>query len=227
MLVVGILVGLVVGGAVGGFAGYRLSNKQAASTATRPSPTATASPTPAANMTKQLTLYQDMRRLWADHVIWTREYIIGAVDGTADVKEATNRLLKNQEDIGRAMVPYYGAEAGTKLTDLLKQHILIAVDLVDAAKKKDTTKFNDANTRWKQNANDLAVFLSSANPNWPKDALTQTLNMHLETTIAEAQARLNKDYVADVKAFDAVFDHVMRMSDTLSAGIIKQFPEKF
>jgi hypothetical protein len=42
---------------------------------------------------------------------------------------ASKRLLKNQEDIGNAIVPYYGAAAGTKLTDLLKQPILIAVDL--------------------------------------------------------------------------------------------------
>ncbi|MBX4192033.1 glycosyltransferase [Candidatus Parcubacteria bacterium] len=176
---------------------------------------------------KKLALYLDMRRLWSDHVIWTREYIIGAIDGTADTAEAAKRLMKNQEDIGAAIVPYYGKEAGDKLTTLLKEHITIAVDLVAAAKTNDTNKFNDANDRWKKNADDIATFLSGANNNWPKDALVDTLNMHLQTTVVEAQARLKKDYVADVKAFDAVFDHILSMSDTLSSGIIKQFPDKF
>jgi hypothetical protein len=223
-----LVVGLIIGLLLGGFGGYLVSvKKQTTPTVANIFTTPSASPLPAQTFSKQLALYQDMRRLWADHVIWTRAYIIGAVDGTADVKEATNRLLKNQEDLGNAVVPYYGAEAGKKLTELLKQHILIAVDLVDAAKKKDTTTFNDANNRWKQNANDIAVFLSQANPNWPKDSLIQAMNMHLATTITEAQARLNKDYAADVQAFDAVFHHILVMSDTFTAGIIKQFPEKF
>ena len=69
-------------------------------------------------------------------------------------------MLKNQEDIGNAIVPYYGAAAGQQLTDLLKQHILIAVDLVSAAKAGDQAKQNDADRRWHANAADLATFLS-------------------------------------------------------------------
>src|SRR5205807_1814540 len=65
-----------------------------------------------------------------DHVIWTRLYIMEAVAGAADAEAAATRLLKNQEDIGNAIVSFYGAEAGAALTDLLKSHILIAVDLV-------------------------------------------------------------------------------------------------
>jgi hypothetical protein len=65
---------------------------------------------------------QSMRELWADHVVWTRGYIISAVAGLPDAEAALNRLMKNQENLGDAIVPYYGAAAGAKLTDLLKQH---------------------------------------------------------------------------------------------------------
>jgi hypothetical protein len=91
-----------------------------------------------ASMTGQASLNDAMRKLWSDHVVYTRLYIISAVNGTADAQPTAARLLKNQEDIGNAIVPYYGAAAGQKLTDLLKQHILIAVDLVSAAKAGDT-----------------------------------------------------------------------------------------
>jgi hypothetical protein len=172
-------------------------------------------------------LREAMRKLWTDHVVWTREYVIAAVDGSPAAKPAANRLMKNQEDIGNAIVSFYGRAAGDKLTALLKQHIAIAVDLVNAAKANNQPAFNDANTRWKQNASDIANFLAQANPNWPAAAMVDAMNMHLETTTREVVDRLQKKYDDDVAAFDAVYDHILHMADVLSDGIVKQFPSKF
>ena len=172
-------------------------------------------------------LYMDMRKLWADHVIWTRDYIIAAVDGSQSADAAAKRLMKNQEDIGKAVGSFYGSQAGNQLTKLLKEHISIAVELVAAAKADDQTKFQDQNKRWKENADQIAVFLSQTNPNWPKATVADLMSMHLKTTADELNARLKKDYDKDAKAFDAVFDHILHMADVLSTGIIKQFPEKF
>ena len=85
-----------------------------------------------------------LRKLWSDHVIWTREYIVAAVAGTPDAEAAAGRLLRNQEDIGAAVAGFYGQAAGDKLTDLLKQHIMIAVDLVAAAKSRRRRDVRDA-----------------------------------------------------------------------------------
>lgn len=74
---------------------------------------------------------------------------------------------------------------------------------------------------------DLADFLSNANPNWTRSPLLDLLKGHLDTTSKEVVARLKKDWDGDVKAFDAVYEHILMMSDALSEGIIKQFPEKF
>src|SRR5438445_5094141 len=109
-----------------------------------------------------------MRKLWADHVIWTRQYIVAAVAGAPDAEAAAARLLRNQEDIGNAVVPFYGAEAGAGLTDLLKSHILIAVDLIDAARAGDKRRFARHDRRWDRNADEIAAFLAGANPNWPE-----------------------------------------------------------
>ena len=171
-------------------------------------------------------LRADMRELWADHVIWTREYIVAAAANDPSASAAATRLMKNQEDIGQAIVPFYGSEAGTNLTDLLKQHINIAVDLVAAAKAGDQTKLTDADKRWHDNAGEIATFLSGANPNWPKDALQQMLNEHLSLTMEEAKARLEKRWQDDATAFDKIFDQAMHMADALADGIAKQFPTK-
>jgi hypothetical protein len=184
-------------------------------------------PTMAVSPSADAKLHQDMRKLWTDHVVWTRDYIMAAVADTPDQKAASARLLKNQEDIGSAVGQYYGAAAGQKLTALLKEHIMIAVDVVAAAKAKDNAKLQAADKKWQKNGEEIATFLSGANPNWPKATLLDMMKMHLSTTTDEVKARLGGDWEADVRAFDAVYDHILKMADALSDGIVKQFPEKF
>jgi hypothetical protein len=177
--------------------------------------------------TPSVSLRIGMRKLWADHVFWTRQYIVAAVAGTPDADAAAGRLLKNQDDIGHAIVPYYGDAAGSGLTKLLKQHIMIAVDLVAAAKSGDSVKFKDADARWSANVVEIATFLSGANPAWPKKDVLDLLNLHLKLTKDEAVARLGKNWAADVQAFDDIFVEINTVADTLTAGIIAQFPAKF
>lgn len=168
-----------------------------------------------------------MRKLWADHVIWTREYIVSAIAGTPDAEAAAGRLLRNQEDIGNAIVPFYGAPAGKALTDLLKQHIMIAVDLIAAAKSGNDAKFKQADAAWTANAEALAGLLSGANPHWPKKDVFDLLSLHLSLTKGEAVARLQKNWKADVQAFDDIFTEINTVADTLTNGIVAQFPQKF
>jgi hypothetical protein len=168
-----------------------------------------------------------LRKLWSDHVIWTRDYIIAAVAGTPDAEAAAGRLLKNQEDIGAAVAGFYGQAAGDKLTDLLKQHIMIAVDLVAAAKAGDDAAFATHDARWTNNIGDIARFLASANPNWPEKDVLDLLALHLKLTKDEAVARITGDWAADVKAFDDIFTEIMVVADTLHDGIAAQFPDRF
>lgn len=169
-----------------------------------------------------------LRRLWSDHVFWTREYVIAAVAGTPDADAAAGRLLKNQEDIGNAVVPVYGADAGKALTDLLKQHIMIAVDLIAAAKSGDNDAFAKHDKRWTENAEEIAGLLSGANPkNWPKADVTDLLMQHLNLTKNEVVARLKSDWKSDVEAFDLIFTEILTVADVLADGIVAQFPDKF
>lgn len=168
-----------------------------------------------------------LRELWVDHVVWTRQYIVAAVADAPDTDSAAQRLLKNQEDIGDAIKPFYGDEAGDKLTSLLKGHILIAVDLLNAAKAGDSAGLEAAENEWYENADDIATFLSDANPNWPKEHMVSMLNEHLVITKAEAVARLTGDYATDVATFDEIHRQAMIMADELADGIVKQFPEQF
>jgi hypothetical protein len=173
--------------------------------------------------------FQDgMRRLWEDHITWTRLFIVSAAAGLPDTEATAGRLLDNQEDLGEAIEPFYGEQAGDTLTSLLRDHILIAADLLTAAKTGDKPVTDEASTRWYANADDIALFLSAANPiHWPAAEMKEMMKEHLDLTLEEAVARLGGDFGADIAAYEKVHDAILLMADMLSAGIIAQFPEKF
>jgi hypothetical protein len=175
-----------------------------------------------------LEFHDAMRKLWEDHITWTRLYIVSAAADLPDADLVAERLLKNQDDIGNAIRPFYGNEAGDQLTALLKEHITDAVDIITAAKAGDTAAMDTASAAWYANADEIATFLNSANPdNWPLEDLKAEMKMHLDVTLAEAQARLGGDFAADIEAYEDVHEHILRLADMLSTGLINQFPDMF
>ena len=142
---------------------------------------------------KELKLRNDMRKLWEDHVTWTRLAVISLTSGTADTNATVARLLRNQTDIGNAVKPFYGRAAGAELTRLLKEHITIAAALITAAKAGDKPAQAAAQTRWETNANQIARLLSRANPHWKLGPMRSMLRDHLRLTIREVVARLQRN----------------------------------
>ncbi|HEX5097168.1 MAG TPA: hypothetical protein VFX21_14175, partial [Acidimicrobiia bacterium] len=130
---------------------------------------------------------RDMRKLWEDHITWTRLFIVSASADLPDLQATTDRLLRNQTDIGDAIKPFYGDAAGNQLTALLRTHILTAADIVAAAKAGDDAAVDEATTAWYANADDIAAFLSQANPKqWPFAEMRTMMRDHLDLTLAEA-----------------------------------------
>ena len=176
-----------------------------------------------------VTAFHDaMRKLWEDHITWTRLYIVSVASSLPDKDATTARLLQNQADIGNAVKPYYGTAAGDKLTALLKAHILGAAAILDAAKAGDKAKQSSATAAWFANADDIAAFLNKANPTyWPLATVKNQMHMHLNATLEEATARLQGNYTAGVAAYDKVHLCILQLADILSSGIVHQFPDRF
>src|SRR5436853_3629681 len=184
-------------------------------------------PKPEMNHSGSGKLHTAMRELWEDHVTWTRNVIFNIIDDLPGTDQAVKRLLKNQDDIGNAIKPYYGEEAGNKLAALLHTHITQAADILKALKKDDKASVDRLSKQWTENADEISTFLAKANPNWKLDEMKKMMRDHLSLTTAEAVARHTKDYAGDVAAYDKVHHEILEMSDMLSEGIVKQFPDKF
>ncbi|MEH7247333.1 glycosyltransferase [Neobacillus niacini] len=176
---------------------------------------------------KTVQLRVILRELWTEHAFWTEKFVTSSIAGLEDQKTVLARLLKNQDDLGNAIKPYYGEEAGNKLAQLLRDHILIAGKVVAAAKSGNQADFKKYNTDWFKNADDITNFLSAANPNYNKKELNDMMYVHLKLITDGVVAKLQKDWNANITALDKNQDHLMHMADFLSNGIIKQFPNKF
>jgi len=177
---------------------------------------------------RQVAFHDRMRVLWTDHVLWTRLAIVTFADGSAGFDATAARLLRNQDDIGAAVTPFYGRAAGEALTALLREHIAIAVELLQAAKAGDTGAVAAARARWNANANEIADLLAAANPRWwRRSTLRAAMRTHLDQTLTEATHELTGDHAASVADYEEIQAHILSMADLLSSGIIRQFPHRF
>ena len=100
--------------------------------------------------------------------------------------------------------------------------------MLKAAKAGDNAKLAQAKDAWYRNGDEISRFLSKANPkHWRFAKVRKLMRKHLDQTFEEAAARLKGDFSADIRAYGKVHRHILMMADTLSSGIIKQFPRRF
>lgn len=162
------------------------------------------------------------RKLWIEHVVWTRFFIISTAADLGDLKFVTARLLRNPVDFRTALEPFYGADKAKRFSDLLTEHLTIAAQLVNAAKEGNAETVDEERKKWYANADEIADFLSRINPNWSKSHWTIMLHDHLKLTETEATERLTGKYEQDVSLFDAIEDQALIMADDMADGIIHQ-----
>lgn len=168
-----------------------------------------------------------MRKLWADHMQWTYATVDSFFHDAKALDPTLKRLLANQDDIGNAIKPFYGDAAGVQLTELLRAHINGAVPVLKAAQAGDVDALKKAQDDWYANAQQIADFLTKANPdNWPASATAPALKMHIDQTTTYAVDLLKGDFAKAIEDYDHAFDHMLELADILTDGIAEQFPDE-
>jgi len=167
------------------------------------------------------------RKLWHEHVKWTNSFVVSDIANLEDKGDVLNRLLRNQDDLGQSIAPYYGNNNAKTYAKLLREHIAIAGQVVDAAKVGNTSDFNKYNKLWYKNADDIVAFLHKLNPNWSKKVLTDMFYTHLKLLTDQTTFYLKKQWKDYIRSYDKGEDHMLMFADIISKGIEKQFPQKF
>ena len=164
-----------------------------------------------------------MRKLWSQHVYWTRFFIISTAEKLQDLKYVTNRLLENPGDFAEVLKLFYGEKKADEFKKLLTEHLQIAGDLVNAEKNMNTSKADDLRKKWYANADNIAEFLAVINPYWCEQKWRDMMYSHLSMTEKEAGLRLKKEYPKDIEIFESIEKEALKMGDYMACGIVKQF----
>ncbi len=166
-----------------------------------------------------------LQRLWIEHVLWTRAFLIGTAFNSPDLSATTNRLLRNPADFASVLQPLYGSGTARRFEDLLREHLLIAAQLVNAAKAGNAQAAAQQRNRWYANADSIADFLAGINPYWNENTWRALLDDHLEMTENEATQILQGQYEASIAQYDAIQAEAIQMAQEMAKGIARQFRE--
>ena len=168
-----------------------------------------------------------LRELWTGHIFWVRNVAVATMNkDTAAAKVAEDQVVANAKQIAGAIEPFYGKAASDKLFGLLAGHWGAIKEHIEATAKGDAKAQSAALTKALANGDEIATFLSGANPNLPKETLKALLTAHVGHHATENQQLKDKKYADEAKTWDAMRAHMDTIADALGAAIAKQFPDK-
>ena len=165
------------------------------------------------------------RILWIQHVYWTRMAAVALIHDLPETDFVLRRLLRNSVDFANALRPYYGEEAAVEFTDLMNGHLTIAAELINALLADDDQAIMDADQRWHDNADQIAEFLASINPNWSVEDWSAMMDEHLELLSQNITNMIAGNYEESINDFDTIESQAIEMADMMAEGIEAQFPD--
>lgn len=178
-----------------------------------------------AGSSKAVETQAALRDLWVGHVFWVRNVAVETLAGNAAAaKAAEEQVVANAKQIAGAIEPFYGKAASEKLFGQLAGHYGAVKEYLNARDKAG----QDA--AWKKlgaNAEEIARFLSSANPNLPLETLRSLLLAHGGHHVQQIQQLREKNYTAEAQTWEQMKQHMYVIADALAGAIAKQFPAKF
>lgn len=190
----------------------------------------------AINLSQAIKFRLNARNYFSRLQMKIRNYVYDLLDTTTDATTKAlvlDNLNKIIDECGDTIVPYYGAAAGIALSGHLKEYVTALGEHIKLIKEGKDTK--DTTARVTKAIDDLAKFLSTANPkSWPADAVIGIFTSYRDAVIAQADALIKKDIKAEDAAETLQHDILLGnmrgsigFADTFVNGIIKQFPELF
>lgn len=173
-------------------------------------------------------LKANMRTVWINNGVWTKDIIANVAADRKDNKTIINQLKSNQDDLGSLFQPYFGTEAGKKISSLLKQHVELTEAVILVSKTSDAAQKENTINQWYANGDEIAAYFTSINPeSWEAGHTKAHLKEYLDTTLEEILATFNEGPNAGNKVYEKIEFQLKHFADMLTRGIAEEHPEKF
>lgn len=213
------VVALVVGGGVGYMFGNNMDSESASQTSQSSAPS---------TATKAADLRVLLNNLESDHVDLAAAATRAGFDGDASFQAAAGALGKNTDALSAAVGSVYGEEAGAQFKEIWASHIGFFVDYTVAAKGGDKAGMDKAVQNLNGYVEAISAFLSSANPNLPKEAVASLVTEHVGLLKTAVDKHGAGDYAGSYEAQAQAREQITtKIADTLASAIVKQKPESF
>jgi hypothetical protein len=169
-----------------------------------------------------------LRDLWLGHIFWVRNVSVAAIDkNDPAIKVAEQQAVANAQAIAASIEPFYGAGAKDSFFKLLAGHYGAVKAYLVATVAGDAPAQAKATQALTSNAEEIATFLSKANPYLPKDAVQGLLLAHGGHHIQQIQQLKDRKYEAEAQTWEEMKKHVYQIADATADALAKQFAEKF
>ncbi len=169
-----------------------------------------------------------LRDQWSRHLFLIRNVVLG--HATNDLRSrdfAEKAVVANAREIARTFRPFYREAASEQLFTLLAGHYSAVKAYSEATVARNTLQQNIALARFASNAEEIAAFLSGANPHLTKDAVRGLIATHVDHHVAQITKFQERDYAGEEEIWPVMQHHVYVIADALTAALAKQFPAKF
>jgi hypothetical protein len=169
-----------------------------------------------------------LRDLWIGHIFWVRAVSVATIekhDAAATIAE--QQAVTNAQSIAATIEPFYGAAAKDTFFKLLAGHYGAVKAYLVATVADDATKQGTATQSLTSNAEEIASFLSKANPFLPKDAVNTLLLAHGGHHIQQIQQLKGRKYEAEAHTWEEMKTHIYQIADATADALAKQFADKF
>ena len=168
-----------------------------------------------------------LRDLWTGHIFWVRSYVFASHYGDSEsAKAADAKTVENARTIADAIAPFYGQEAADQLFQLLAGHYGAVKNYMAAHFAERETEQDAATEQLTANADEIATFLSDANPHLPKNSVLPLLMAHGGHHMQQIDAVHERDFSAEAEVWDDMLAHIYQIADALADALAKQFPDQ-
>ena len=166
---------------------------------------------------------ENIRLLFADHLLWIKQYLISLMFRLRDLSYVTIRTLQNAADFSAQLTPFYGVESAKLYETLLVERVLLLAELASTIRIGSDVTFQMS--KLQTNADDIATLFSSLNPYWDKATWQELLYTQYQLEEQLIRQIAEDKFSTSISIYDAIYQNALKMASYMIDGITAQFPQ--
>lgn len=174
-------------------------------------------------MNRRIDLINRFRKLWLNHVVWTRSFMVGTEVGSGDLVHIYDRLIIGALDFAKDLATYYGLDMASEFKKLFTENIEIVKSYIEAVDQNDDDGVEASRKKSSDNIEELSILLTKLNPYWNGKIWTTLLTQYMQITEEEIILYFSKNYEGEIQLFDELERHILEIADYMANAIARQF----